>query len=379
MNDQPMPSQQGKNQEGELPPSSEPEKIQLSESTLQPTTFEERHLHHRSSSRRDRSQSKSAAASRGTHSQGRGSRGKSQNKIYLQARRERWILGGCIVLAIIVCLAIGFYFGQKSQSHTEVINQATQLYASFPTPEAESMLDTSFKALHEGNYREAMIGFQKAQDIQPVLFGIDYLIAESAYKAGENILADDAARHALSKSESSERASVLRSLITLAKTKTGGQDAQQLADPNVTAQTEIKQLVATHLGDAKAYALWGDLLRSSGEYRSAIDILHKGVLRADPEAARELLSAKEQLARLQNQSAKTVPSLSELTSMSGEQALVSALASLQLKQSEEAEAFLERARNLYSPQIFRELMHDGAFDDYHTDPKVKSFFKLGVH
>ena len=81
---------------------------------------------------------------------------------------------------IIACLAIGFYFGQKSQSHTEVINWATQLYATFPTPQAEAMLDTSFKALHEGNYREAMIGFQKAQDIQPVFFGIDYLIAVSA-------------------------------------------------------------------------------------------------------------------------------------------------------------------------------------------------------
>lgn len=379
MNDQPMPSQQGKNQEGEIPPSSDPEKTQLSQPILQPTIFEERHSHHRSSRSNDRSQSKTAAASRGTHSQGRGSRGKSQNKISPQAKKDRWIFGGFIVLAIIACLAIGFYFGQKSESHTEVVNHIAQQDAPFPTPEAEALLDTSFKALHEGNYREAMIGFKKAQDIQPALLGIDYLIAESAYKAGENILADDAAEHALSKNESTEQASVLRALITLAKTKKGGQDAQQLADPNVTAQTEIKQLVATHLGDAKAYALWGDLLRSSGEYRSAVDILHKGVLRADPEAARELLSAKEQLARLQNQSAKTVPSLSELTSMSGEQALVSALASLQLKQSEEATVFLERARDLYSPQIFRELMNDEAFADYHTDPRVKSFFKLGVH
>ena len=63
--------------------------------------------------------------------------------------------------------------------------------------------------------------------------------------------------------------------------------------------------------------------------------------------------------------------------MSGEQALVAALASLQLHQSEEAAVFLEKARDGYSPQAFRELLLDEAFNDYRNDPVMKSVFKQG--
>ena len=61
--------------------------------------------------------------------------------------------------------------------------------------------------------------------------------------------------------------------------------------------------------------------------------------------------------------------------MTGEQDLVAALASLQQHQSEMAAAFLEKARDLYSPQAFRELLRDGAFNDFRNDPVMKPFFK----
>ena len=285
------------------------------------------------------------------------------------------VVWGCCVLGGLVVFAAGFYFGQKSGRHAEVAEQIVQQDAEFPLPETDTLLDVAFTAFRQGNYRDAMMNFQKAQDKQPALVGLDYLIAESSYKAGEGVLAREAAGHALSKNESAEQARVLLAQMDLEKSKSPGAESQQLADPNVSTETEIKQFVASHLSDARGYALWGDFLRGSGSYRSAADVLHKGMLRADPDSSREMLSAKEQLARLQNDPVKTAPSLSELTSMNAEQSLLAALTCLQQHQGEEGASFLERARDLYSPQDFRELMNDVAFVDYHDDPQVKRFFK----
>ena len=300
---------------------------------------------------------------------------KGRNKRSPGEMLDRWIMGGCCVLGAVAFLSIGFYIGQKSGAHTDVSSRGVQQEAPLPTAESEALLDTAFTSYQDGKYRVAMLDFQKAQDTQPALFGIDYLIARSANKAGEQALAQEAAGHAVSKNELAGEARMLMAIINLAKSKSNVQESQQLADPSVTAQNEIRQYIAAHPDDAKAFVNLGDLLRVTGEYRSAVEILHKGVLRSDPETARELLSAKEQLARLQNEPAKTAPSLSELTAMSGEQSLAAALTSLQLKQSEEAAVFLERAKDLYPPRIFRELMKDSAFADYRSDPKVRSFFK----
>ena len=279
----------------------------------QESGLEQRLHRHRSSRRDEREKSNTSNSSARKHSKGRNKR--SPGEIINQ-----WIMWGCFFFGAIAFLAIGFYCGQKFGTHPEVSNCVIHQDAPLPTAETETLLDSAFTAYQDGKYRAAMMDFQKAQDAQPALFGIDYLIAESAIKAGEQALAQE--------------------------------------------------------DDAKAFGNFADLLRMTGEYRSAVEILHKGVIRANPDAAKELLSAKEQLARLQNEQARTVPSLSELTSMTGEQALVAALAALQLKQSEEAAVFLERARDLYPPQIFRELMKDTAFDDYHSDSKVSSFFKV---
>jgi len=303
----------------------------------------------------------------------RKSRGGSRLTAFQQS--EKLVVWGCCVLGALVVFAAGFYFGQKFGRHADVAEQIVQQDAEFPLPETDALLDVAFTALRQGNYRDAMMNFQKAQDKQPALVGLDYLIAESSYKAGESVLAREAAGHALSKNESAEQARVLLAQMDLEKSQSPGAEPQQLADPNVSAETEIKQFVASHLADAKGYALWGDLLRGSGSYRSAADVLHKGVLRADPDSSRELLSAKEQLARLQNDPLKTAPSLSELTSMSAEQSLLAALTCFQQHQGEEAASFLERARDLYSPQDFRELMNDVAFVDYRDNPQAKRFFK----
>jgi len=299
---------------------------------------------------------------------------KGNSRLTTIQKTERIVLWGCYFLGALVVFAGGFYVGQKSGHHAEMENDVVQQDAAFPSPETDALLDVGFEAFQKGSYRDAMEDFQHVLDKQPTLVGLDYLIAESAYLAGEKVLAGEAAGHALSKNESVEQARVLLALLDLDKSNSAGDGTQQLADPKVTAESAIKQLVASHLAEAKGYGLWGDFLRSNGSYRSAADTLHKGVLRADPDASRDLLSAKEQIARFQDNPPKAVPSLSEMTSMSGEQALVAALAALKKHQEEDAVSFLERARDLFSPLTFQKLMKDVAFADYSKDPQLKQFF-----
>jgi hypothetical protein len=287
------------------------------------------------------------------------------------------LIWGCSLLGAVVVFFGGYYLGQKSGQSAELKNQVEPQDAEFPLAESNALLDEAFKAYSQRKYRDAMMDFQKVQEKQPALVGIDYLVADSAYRAGEGVLSADAARRAISKNESSVQARALLALLDLEKSKVSKSEdaAQQMSDPSVNAENEIKQLVASNLGDARGYLLLGEFLRSNGSYHSAADVLHEGWLRADPRVTRGFLSAKEQLARLQNEPAKSVPSLSELTSMSGEQALVAALASLQLHQSEEAASFLGRAKELYAPEVFQELMRDSAFADYKADLQCKSYFE----
>ena len=286
------------------------------------------------------------------------------------------LIWGCSFLGAVVVFFGGYYLGQKSGRSAELRNRVVAQDAEFPMAESNALLDDAFKAYSQGKYRDAMVAFQKVQEKQPALVGIDYLVADSAYRAGEGVLASDAAKRAIFKNESSGQARALLALLELEKSKVSKSEdaAQQMNDPSVNAENEIKQLVASNLGGARGYLLWGEFLRSNGSYHSAADVLHEGWLRADPRDSREYLSAKEQLARLQNEPAKSAPSLSELTSMSGEQALVAALASLQLHQKEEAASFLERAKELYAPEVFQELTRDGAFADYKEDLQFKSYF-----
>jgi|GEM_PF-1409478 len=283
---------------------------------------------------------------------------------------------GSIVVGVLGIFLLGFYFGQKLIPHPEVEARHIKLEGEFPLPDSEALLDSAFAKMGEGKYHEAMVDFQKVEEAQSGLSGVDFLIAESAYKAGETAIAEDAANHAISKDDLAGQARLILALINVGKTIPGAPDGGQFTDPVLAAGNEMKHFAADHPNDAEVYAIWGDLLRSKGTYATAVSLLHKGMLRATPAASQSLLSAKEQLTKLQNDPAKKAPSVSAITAMTGEQALVAALASLQLKHSEDAAIFLEKAKDLYPPQIFRELMKDNAFDDYRSNVQLKPFFNL---
>jgi len=284
-----------------------------------------------------------------------------------------------MVYACILLLAVGMFFAgfAKGKGSAQKSPQATQSLVRqeiLPTKESGELLDQGFVALGEGNPREALRFFQKAQDHQSSLPGIDYLLAVASKGCGERALAEQAASRAVSKKEMADEAQVLLAQLALENSAAGG-ETDKIVDPTASAEVEFRRFAAQHPSDARIYCTWGDLLRSRGSYRSAAEILRKGVIRADPSGDRAFLSAKMMLARFQNEPSHAAPSLSGITAMTGEQALLAALAALQNKQPGDAVLFLERAREFYSPVIFRELMKDSAFEEYLSAPAMQEFLR----
>ena len=309
-------------------------------------------------------------------SKGKRRSGKNKNKYLSQEHQQRrFLIGGCFILGCVVVFSSGYYFGQNSpkRKDTTVIKAKSEVV--LPTVKSEELLDAAFGDFFEGNPRKAMHGFQKVKDAQPALYGIDYLVAESSFRAGELVLAEQAAQHAVSCNELAGESKVLLALIALGKTTGPDQGGHQFSDPLISAEEEFRRFAAEHPADAAIYGLWADVLRGKGSYSVATRILHRGVLRADPMGSQMLLSAKEKLSKLQEEPAKSVASIAEITAMTGEAALVAGFSALQNKQDKEALLFLEKAQDFYPPVIFRQVLQDVAFDPYRGNPLLGDFFK----
>jgi Tfp pilus assembly protein PilF len=261
----------------------------------------------------------------------------------------------------------------KSSEEAAVKTGREEIQVVLPTTEEAALLDSGFAALSEGNANKALLEFQKVQERQPALSGTDYLIALAAHQAGEKTLALQAAQRAVNKHELEEEARVLIALSENPSGKESGKAVHQLADPVASMESAFRRYAALHPADPAVYCHWGDFLRSQGSYRSAADTLHRGGLRTDPTASNQVLSAKESLARLQNDPSAAPPPLTEISSMSGEAALTAACSSLRSNRKSDALLFLARAREFYSPRDFRELMNDCAFAEYRSDPGLKAF------
>jgi len=317
---------------------------------------------------------------------------------------RRFLVIGSVLLGLVTAFFAGVLTAGKSSEEAAVKTGREEIQVVLPTTEEAALLDSGFAALSEGNANKALLEFQKVQERQPALSGTDYLIALAAHQAGEKTLALQAAQRAVNKHELEEEARVLialsenpsgkepgkavqqladpvaleeaRVLIALSENPSGkesGKAVHQLADPVASMENAFRRYAALHPADPSVYCHWGDFLRSQGSYRSAADTLHRGGLRTDPTASNQVLSAKESLARLQNDPSAAPPPLTEISSMSGEAALTAACSSLRSNRKSDALLFLARAREFYSPRDFRELMNDCAFAEYRSDPGLKAF------
>lgn len=304
----------------------------------------------------------------------RGMRGQGRGRHDRKKRRERLVLISCLVVSIAAAGFGGFAAGKRFYEGSEksVPDKSVALTEGvFPTSASEALLDEAFGWLSAGNHRKALLGFQKVQGIQPALPGIDYLIGNAALRSGEYALAEQSLRQSLSKMEMEVESRLLLALVEFRKSGSTGAASEKMADPGAVAESAFRHYAALRPADPAVYDQWADLLRSNGSYRSAAELLHKGVLRSDASLNESYLSAKEALTRLQSEPSKEVPSMAGITSMSGEQALVAACIALQQKRVNEAVFFLERAREFYRPNIFRKLLKDPVFDEFRSEPKIK--------
>jgi tetratricopeptide (TPR) repeat protein len=286
---------------------------------------------------------------------------------------RRFLAIGSILLGLVTAFFAGVLTAGKSSDEAAVVTGGEETHVVLPTTEVATLLDGGFAALGGGHANKALLEFQKVQERQPALSGTDYLIALAAHQAGEKTLALQAAQRAVNKHEMEEEARVLIALSENSSGKEPGKAVQQLVDPVASMESAFRRYAALHPADPAVYCHWGDFLRSQGSYRSAADTLHRGGLRTDPTASNQVLSAKESLARLQNDPSAVPPPLTEIGSMSGEVALTAACSSLRSNRKSDALLFLERAREFYSPRDFRELMNDCAFDEHRTDTGLKAF------
>ncbi|KAB2640451.1 MAG: hypothetical protein DVB30_01655 [Verrucomicrobia bacterium] len=291
-----------------------------------------------------------------------------------QRARTRFILLTILfIIAVTASLVIGFLIGQQSKKR-ETTAKISNLLEVIPTSESLSQLDGGFEALRRGDARKAMLDFQSAQRLQP-LFGLDYLVAEAAFLSDEPSLAHDAAERAVTKNEMSAEALVLMDLINFNKEKASSDGAPRFATPFASLENTLRKYAASHPADSKIYYLWGDLLGSQGSYKSAMDMYHRGAIRADSLADYSVLTSKEALARLQSEPDKSLHSLSEITAMSGEQSVEAAFGAMQQKNFSDALQFLDRAKDSFTPEVFREILKDHSFDPYRSNPQLKDFFK----
>lgn len=289
-------------------------------------------------------------------------------------RSERLMIAACGLLLLASAVLGGFMAGKRSSASSVISKQRESVEVVQPTASSEVMLDKAFTELREGHPKKALLAFQKIQETQPSLTGIDYLIGHAALVEGKFTIAEEEFQRSLARKEMEEESRLALAVIHLSRSGAETTQGPQRSDPLTDAESEFRRFAASHLTDSAVYYQWAEALRSRGSYRTAADLLHKGILRSAPSSGQDFLSAKEALTRLQNEPSKEAPTLSGITSMSGEVALGSALGSLQMQKPSEALLFLERAREFYTPQVFRELIRDSAFDPYRTDPKMRTFF-----
>jgi tetratricopeptide (TPR) repeat protein len=284
------------------------------------------------------------------------------------------MIAACCLLLLALAALAGFMVGQQSKSSFTPSKQTESFEFVQATAGSEAILDEAFCELGAGHPKKALLAFQKIQETQPSLTGLNYLIGRAAFQAREFSIAEEALQRSLSCKEMDEEARLLLAVIHLSRSSTGAAQGSQFSDPLSDAESEFRRFSVSHPADSAVYYQWAEALRSRGSYRTAAELLHKGFLRSDLMSSQAFLSAKEILTRLQIEPAKEVPSLSGITSMSGELAIGAAMVALQHKQTTEALLFFERAREFYSPSVFRELISDSAFDPYRTDPKMRTFF-----
>lgn len=279
-----------------------------------------------------------------------------------------------IILSAVLGLSLagfgGFLAGKRFAS--EKAETPSSLEIAPVSAEALASIDASLALLGEGNPRRALLELQKLQQGLTHVYGIDFLLGRLALAAGETSLAKDSFQRSLSKKELEDEAALMIALID-AGPQSKIQGTSTMADPAVSAEAAVDHYVTLHPEDPLVHALYAELLRHQGSYRSAAEALHRAILRCHPSVDPQILAARAVLVAQQNAPSKDVPSMSGVAGMDGLSALAAGYAAFGNHRSEEGVLFLERASEFYPKSVFRQILADTAFDEFRSDSKFKDF------
>jgi tetratricopeptide (TPR) repeat protein len=233
---------------------------------------------------------------------------------------------------------------------------------------ARERVEEALAARFAGDQRKALDLFASAAEADSSLQGLDYQRGLSLLELGETAAAAEAAQRSLSRGEEEANAYALLVLCEAARASTG----RPAASPEEVLALADKGRTADPLNPAPYYAL-AEFFRAVGQPALALGNYQKALERVSKSDSIMVATVKAGLSGIRLQQGVgpdvVVPSLQD--KVTPPEWLFFAAADALLKGDKAtAQAFLERARGVLPPDLFKALLDDSFFQDYMPDGMV---------
>jgi len=230
---------------------------------------------------------------------------------------------------------------------------------------ARDRVEEALAARFAGDQRKALDLFASAAEADSSLKGLDYQRGLSLLGLGETAAAAEAAQRSLSRGEEEANAYALLVLCEASRASTGRPAASQ---EEVLALAD-KGRAADPLNPAPYYAL-AEFFRAVGQPALALGNYQKALERVSKSDSIIVATVKAGLSGIRLQQGVgpdvVVPSLQDKV-IPPEWLFFAAADALLKGDKATAQAFLERARGVLPPDLFKALLDDSFFQDYMPD------------
>lgn len=233
---------------------------------------------------------------------------------------------------------------------------------------ARERVEEALAARFAGDQRKALDLFASAAEADSSLQGLDYQRGLSLLELGETAAAAEAAQRSLSHGEEEANAYALLVLCEAARASTG----RPAASPEEVLALADKGRTADPLNPAPYYAL-AEFFRAVGQPALALGNYQKALERVSKSDSIMVATVKAGLSGIRLQQGVgpdvVVPSLQDKV-IPPEWLFFAAADALLKGDKATAQAFLERARGVLPPDLFKALLDDSFFQDYMPDGMV---------
>jgi len=269
------------------------------------------------------------------------------------------LLGGCHKKSVVVGEASPSPFStQKTESAGN--NPAAQ--------EAHSKLSDAIQAQLGRKYEESLALFEEAKKLDPMLKGVDYQMAVSAFNLGDEARTEKYAYATIAANDSGANA---YNLLGTLYARRGDYPAAEWAFAQGIALNPADPIPLYNLSEA---------LRAQGRSVEAMDRLREAIQRNPGEP---LYALKLRLAKIEaGQSIELIPDVDRelaLKPPAGDWLMTAAAIALKADRFGEAAALLASARGQMQPILFFGLIQeDPLFRQYKQQPQIAPFYDVTI-